>query len=85
MLYRVNRIQQALHPPSIVVLAFTFKIAKALSGVHYIFTNQVESISRIPLISVELILCYWSITKMIGTGWLSSTLILILEVVASSY
>ena len=39
-LYRVDRILQALTPPSIVVFAFTFKIAKALSGVHYIFTNQ---------------------------------------------
>ena len=46
--------------------------------------KPVEFISRIPLISVELILCYWSIIKMIGTGWLFSTLILILEVVASS-
>jgi hypothetical protein len=36
----VYRILQALTPPSIVVFAFTFKIAKALSGVHYIFTNQ---------------------------------------------
>ena len=30
-------------PPSIVVFAFTFKIDKALSGVHYIFTNQAKT------------------------------------------
>ena len=39
-LYRVDKILQALTPPSIVVFAFTFKIVKALTGVHYIFTNQ---------------------------------------------
>ena len=39
-LYRVDGIQQALFPPSIVVFAFTFKIAKPLTGEHYIFTNQ---------------------------------------------
>ena len=36
----MDGIQQALFPPSIVVFAFTFKIAKPLTGEHYIFTNQ---------------------------------------------
>ena len=42
-LYKIERIQQALFPPSIVVFAFTFKIAKPLTGEHYIFTNQTKT------------------------------------------
>ena len=39
-LYRIENILQALTPPSIAILALTFKIAKALTGTHYIFSNQ---------------------------------------------
>ena len=39
-LYKMEKIRQALFPPSIVVFALTFKIAEPLTSTHYIFTNQ---------------------------------------------
>ena len=39
-LYRIEKILQALTPTSITIFALTFKIVKALTGTHYIFSNQ---------------------------------------------
>ena len=39
-LYRIDNILLALTPPSIAIFALTFKIGKALTGTHYIFSNQ---------------------------------------------
>ena len=42
-LYKIDRIMLALHPPSMLVVALTFKVSKPLTGKHYIFSNESKS------------------------------------------
>ena len=42
-LYKIDRVMLALHPPSMLVVALTFKVSKSLTGKHYIFSNESQS------------------------------------------
>ena len=42
-LYKIDRVMLALHPPSMLVVGLTFKVAKSLTGKHYIFSNESQS------------------------------------------
>ena len=42
-MYRIQNIQQALASPTLAMFGLSFKVSKALTGVHYIFTNQTKS------------------------------------------